>query len=80
MSKMLVRNIKETTVRALKLKAARHQTSAEEEARRALDASVEFDRQAFVARLNAFVATLPPQTGPSSTEILRADRDRDEPG
>lgn len=78
MGQMMIRNIDDTVIGSFKKRAAVYKTSAEEEVRRTMAASASFDKEALIAQLDAFVASLPPQTGPSSTEMLRADRDRDE--
>jgi plasmid stability protein len=77
MGQMLIRNLDDAVIQRLKERAARHKTSAEEEARQALEASVEVDREAILARLNAVAALSGPQSGPTSADMLRADRDRD---
>lgn len=73
---MLIRNLDDAVILRLKQRAARHRTSAEEEARRVLTASTGVDRDVVIARLNAVAEANGPQTGPTSTEMLRADRDR----
>lgn len=75
---MLIRNLDDAVIRRLKERAERHRTSAEEEARRVLAAGVGFDREAAIARLDAIAKANGPQGRPSSNEMLRADRDRDD--
>jgi len=77
MGQMLIRNLDDAVIQRLKARAERHRTSAEEEARRALAASVAVDPEAVIARLNAIAEANGPQTGPTALELLRADRDRD---
>ena len=79
MGQILIRNLDDSVLAALKRRARDHQTSAEEEARRALAASVGgSDVQALLKRAAALRERIGPLPGPTSTEILRADRDRDE--
>ena len=78
MGQILIRNLDDSVIDALKRRAADHATSTEEEARRALSASVGLGRQEFLARLDAVRAQLGPQNGPTSLEDLRADRARDD--
>lgn len=78
MGQILIRNLDDAVIRRLKQRAARHRTSAEEEARRVLTAGAGIDRDILIARLNAVAKANGPQTGPTSTELLRADRDRDQ--
>lgn len=74
---MLIRNLDASVLSGLKKRAAENRTSAEEEARRALMASVGFDFESWQARAQALRDEIGPLPGPSSTELLRADRDRD---
>ena len=78
MAQMVIRNLDEAVVAGLKRRAAANRTSAEEEARRALAASVGFDADAVLARLDAVRERIGVLPGPTSTEMLRWDRDRDE--
>jgi antitoxin FitA len=78
MGQMLIRNLDDGVIARLKARAALHQTSAEEEARRALSASVGGDREAILAKARAIREANGPQVGPSSLELLREDRARDD--
>ena len=77
MGRILIRNLDDAVIAGLKRRAVENRTSAEEEARRALAASVGDGLQAWLARLEAARALNGPQSGPTSTEMLRADRNRD---
>jgi plasmid stability protein len=74
MGQMLIRNLDDGVIADLKRRAARHRTSAEEEARRALTASVRSSRDAIIAKMNAIAEANGPQPGPTSLEILRSFR------
>ena len=78
MGQMLIRNLDDAVVSGLKRRAAENRTSAEEEARRALAASVGCDLASVRAALEAVRTRIGPLPGPDSTERLRWDRDRDE--
>ena len=78
MGQMLIRNLDDQVIAGLKRRAEQNRTSAEEEARRALTASAGFDADAWREETRKFreaIGPLPP--GPSSLDLLRADRDRD---
>jgi antitoxin FitA len=78
MGQIVIRNLDDAVLAALKRRAAQHRTSTEEEARRALAASVNAGVDAALARLDAARAMNGPQAGPASLELLRADRARDD--
>lgn len=80
MGQMLIRKLDDTVITNLKTRARANGTSAEEEARRVLvsGAGAGGDVGAALARLERACEMNGPQTGPTSTEILRWDRDRDE--
>jgi hypothetical protein len=59
MTKLVLTDVDETVLARLQARAARHHTSIEEEARRALSESVSQDFAAVISRLDAFVAALP---------------------
>ena len=82
MGQMLIRNLDDAVIARLKARARENHTSAEEEARRALAAQVGGeDLEVWLANARRIAAMNGPQSGPSSTELLRQDRDRDnEPG
>jgi plasmid stability protein len=77
MGQILIRNLDDSVIDALKRRAADHATSTEEEARRALTSSVGLGRRESIARLNAVRAELGPSRGPTSLDLLREDRARD---
>ena len=77
MGQMMIRNLDDRVVEALKRRAAENRTSAEEEARRALAASIGFDPEAWRRQARALAERVGPLPGPTSTELLRADRNRD---
>ncbi len=77
MGQMLIRNLDDHVIAGLKRRAEQNRTSAEEEARRALTASAGFDADAWRAETKALRDAIGPLPGPTSTELLRADRDRD---
>ena len=78
MGQLLISHLDEGVIDALQRRAVDHATSVEEEARRALLASVVDERQEFITRLNAMRVALGPQTGPTSLDLLRNDRARDD--
>ncbi len=78
MGQLLIRNLDDAVIAALKRRAREHGTSAEEEARRALAAGVAPGLSQWLARAEAVRAMNGRQAGPSSTELLRLDRDRDD--
>jgi plasmid stability protein len=77
MGQILIRNLDDSVIDALKRRAADHATSTEEEARRALAASVGLGREAFLGRIDAVRGMIGPQSGLTIVEDLRADRGRD---
>lgn len=74
MGQMLIRNLDDAVIADLKRRAEAHRTSAEEEARRTLTASVRIDRDAVIALANEIAEGNGPQSGPTSLEILRSYR------
>ena len=78
MGQMLIRNLDDQVIANLKRRAEQNRTSAEEEARRALAASAGFDADAWREDARRFAESIGPLPGPTSTELLRMDRDRDE--
>jgi plasmid stability protein len=76
MGKILIRNLDDAVLDALRRRAAMSGASLEEEARRALAASVGLNRDAALARLDAVRARIGAVDGPTSLEDLRADRSR----
>lgn len=77
MGQILVRNLDDAVLDALRRRAAAAGSSLEEEARRALAASVGLTREAALARLDAVRARIAVAPGPTSLDDLRADRARD---
>lgn len=79
MGQILIRNLDDSVLAALKRRARDHHTSAEEEARRALTASVgQIGAEEWLAKAKAFRERIGPLPGPSTLEDLRADRHRDD--
>ncbi len=78
MGQIVIRNLDDAVLAALKTRAGRNGTSMEEEARRALAQNVGVDTQAWLARLDTIRAKIGPLPGPSSLDLLRADRARDD--
>lgn len=78
MGQILIRNIDDTILEALRQRAADSGTSTEEEARRALADSVGLNRMEAIERLDAIRKKIGRLEGPSTLEILRRDRRRDE--
>ncbi len=76
MGQMLIRKLDDAVIAGLKARARENRTSAEEEARRAITASVGFDAEAWRRRARAIADKIGPLPGPSSTDVLRAERDR----
>lgn len=77
MAQILIRNLDEAVIAALRQRAAEAGTSLEEEARRALASSAGLSRDAALARLDAVRERIGRIEGPSSLEDLRRDRARD---
>lgn len=77
MSQILIRNLDDAVIDALRRRAAESGSSLEEEARRALAASVGLSREAAIARLDAVRDSIGRLEGPTSLDDLRADRRRD---
>ena len=77
MGQILIRNIDDAVLDALRQRAARAGTSLEEESRRALALAAGLSRQEALARVDAVRERLGAPPGPSSLDDLRADRRRD---
>jgi plasmid stability protein len=77
MGQILIRNLDNAVLQALKERAATTGASLEEEARRALAASVGLTRAEAVARVEAVRARIGALPGRSVIDDLRADRARD---
>lgn len=78
MGQILIRNVDDAVLKALKERAASTGASLEEEARRALAASVGLTRAEALARLEAVRARIGAVPGPTIVDDLRADRARDQ--
>jgi plasmid stability protein len=78
MGQILVRNLDDAVIAALKRLATASGTSTEEQARRALASAVGLDRAAAARRLAEIRNRIGKVPGPTSVELLRQDRDRDE--
>jgi plasmid stability protein len=76
MGQILIRNLDESVLDALRQRAAQTGLSLEEEARRALLASVGLSREEALAKLDAVRARIGGTTGPTSLDDLRFSRDR----
>ena len=77
MGRILIRNVDDAVLAALRRRAAEAGTSAEEEARKALASSVGLTRKESLVRLDAVRRRIGRVRGPSSLDDLRADRARD---
>jgi len=77
MAQILIRNLDDAVIVALRQRAALSGTSLEEEARRALAAAAGLTREAALARLDAVRERIGRVDGPSSLEDLRRDRARE---
>lgn len=79
MAQIVIRNLDEAVVNALRRAAAANGISMEEQARRALTQAAGLDRQEAARRLTEFRNRIGRIPGPSVVEMLRRDRDRDNP-
>jgi len=77
MAQILIRNIDDAVVDALRRRAAACGISMEEQARRALTSAVGLGREEAVRRLDEIRRRIGQLPGPSVVEDLRRDRDRD---
>jgi plasmid stability protein len=80
MAKILIRNLDDAVLDALRRRASEDGVSLEEETRRALAASVGLTKEAALTRADAFRARIGRLTGPDSVADLRRDRARDDAG
>ncbi|MGH7098881.1 MAG: FitA-like ribbon-helix-helix domain-containing protein [Stellaceae bacterium] len=78
MAQIVIRNLDETVIEALRRRATLCGTSTEEQARRALTQAVGLEREEAVRRLDAVRSRIGHLEGPSIVEDLRRDRNRDE--
>ena len=77
MGQMVIRNIDDAVLDALRRRAAALGTSMEEEARRALASAVGLERDAAVRRLAGASRRIGRLPAVNSLDDLRRDRDRD---
>jgi plasmid stability protein len=75
---IVIRNLDDAVLDALRRRAGEHGSSVEEEARQALAASVGLSREEAVRRLDQVRAEIGRLPGESSLDILRRDRARDD--
>jgi plasmid stability protein len=78
MGQIVVRNLDGAVIAALKRRAAAAGTSTEEQARRALAHAVGLDREAALKRLDEVRQRIGRLPGPSLSEIIRQERDRED--
>ena len=78
MGQILIRNLDDAVLSALRGRAKDNGLSVEEEARRALTASVGLTREEAVRRLDEIRARIGRLPGESSLDMLRQDRARDD--
>jgi plasmid stability protein len=78
MGQILIRNVDDAVLDALRGRASEAGTSLEEVARRALASVAGLSREDAVARLNAVRARIGTLSGASTLDDLRADRRRDD--
>ena len=78
MGQIVIRNIDNAVIEALRRRAATCGTSMEEQARRPLTKAVGLDRDAAVHRLVEMRRIIGRLEGPSTLDDLRRDRRRDE--
>ena len=77
MAQIVIRNLDEAVVSALRRAAAANGISMEEQARRALADAVGLDREVAARRFDEIRRRIGRVPGPSILEDLRHDRDRD---
>ena len=77
MAQIVIRNLDDAVLKALRRRAADCGTSMEEQARRALTSAVGLDRAAAARRFAEFRHRIGRMPGPSVVADLRRDRDRD---
>ena len=79
MAQIVIRNLDEAVLAALRVRAAASGTSMEEQARRALAKSVGLDRESALRRLDEIRSAIGRLEGESILDDVRRDRRRDEP-
>jgi plasmid stability protein len=78
MGQILIRNLDDAVLDALRRRAGEHGRALEEEARRALASAVGLGRDEALARLDEVRRKIGRLDGPSILDDLRADRARDD--
>jgi antitoxin FitA len=78
LGQILVRNLDDAVLEELRRLAAASGTSTEEQARRALTEAVGVDRVAAAERLAEIRRTIGRRPGPTLSEIVRQERDRED--
>jgi antitoxin FitA len=78
MAQLLIRNLDQAVVNALRVRATQSGHSLEEEGRQVLTAGSGVGREAALAKLDSFREMIGRLPGPSTIEDLRADRDRED--
>jgi plasmid stability protein len=78
MGRILIRNLDDAVLEALRGRAQQRGASLEEEARQALTASVGLTRKEALKRIDAVRAKIGRLPGESTLDILRRDRRRDD--
>lgn len=78
MAQILIRNLNEAVVEALRRRAGARGRSLEEEARRALASAVGLTRNEALARLDEARRRIGRLSGPTSLDDLRRERARDD--
>jgi plasmid stability protein len=78
MAQILIRNLDDAVIDALRGRARERGSSVEEEARQALASAVGLSREEAIRRLDDIRAKIGRLPGESSLEILRRDRARDD--
>jgi antitoxin FitA len=76
MAQLMVRNLDDDLVRRLRIRAAEHGRSGEEEHRRILEAALRPCDKAFWAKAAALRAATRGRGGPDSADLIREERDR----
>jgi plasmid stability protein len=79
MGQIVIRNLDDAVLVALRKRAAASGISMEEQARRALAQAVGLDREAALRRLDQIRSAIGRLEGESIVDHLRRDRRRDEP-
>lgn len=78
MGQILVRNLDDAVIDSLKARAERENTSLEQSLRQILTEAAQPTRSEVIARIDALRKRTGPVSG-DSTDLIREDRDNDEP-